>query len=256
MGYNEMAEANIKVFQLLKDVSPNLLKFIESQKSLTESMANANQFVGIIQAIFNRVKTFEESINGLGERINADKFLSNEVLIRIDKNLSSLERQFELLKIHEYATDEQINAHFTQQRKLIIKHENETNEQINVHLTQQSLDIKTLINNIENEIREALNFNVEDNPLQKLHLLEGIEASIGELNKKINFNGEFKHISDNVSTTKNDIQLIKNHLTTAIEDNKRRNFNIPSTRRDQPINVNPDPGKKSKGGFWRKIFGR
>jgi hypothetical protein len=233
-GYNEMVKANIEVIKLLNDVSPNLLKFIESQKLLTESMANANQFVGIIEKILNRIKTFEESINKLGERINTSEFLGNEVLRRIDINLNYLDQQFELLKDHEHTSSDEIKAHFTRQYH----------------------EIQLLVYNIEKEIREALNFNIEDNPLQKLHLLEGIETSIGELNKKINFNGEFKDISDNVSTTKDDIQLIKNHLATAIEENKRSKNKIPIALKDKPITENPTHRKKPKVGFWGKIFKR
>lgn len=231
LDYDRMAAANIKVFLLLKESVPTFIKFIESQKELTESVEHANQFVGTIENILNRVKSFEENINNLGEHINTNKFLGNEVLKRIDENLRYLDLQFELLKQHEIRSSDGIKDYFEKQYQQIQK----------------------LADNIKREVQDAMNFQIDKNPFQKLHLLEKIETNITELNNKVNFNGEFKTISENVSTTKNEIQDIKIQLTNAINENIGRITDIPPKKRKPPIIDSEYIIAKPKIGFIRKM---
>jgi len=231
LDYDRMAAANIKVFQLLKDSIPTFINFIESQKELTESVENANQFVSTIENILNRVKSFEESINNLGEHINTNKFLGNEVLKRIDENLRYLDLQFELLKQHEIRSSDGIQDYFEKQYQQIQK----------------------LADNIKREVQDAMNFQIDKNPFQKLHLLEKIETNITELNNKVNFNGEFKTISENVITTKNEIQGINLQLSNAIDINNKRKNGSRQKNRGQDIIVPEKVVPISKQGIFRRM---
>ncbi len=219
IGYNRMAEANIKVFKLLKETGPTFIQFIESQQKLSVSVEHANQFVGVIENILNRVKTFEEGINNLGEHINTNEFLGNEVLKRIDVNLGYLDNQFELLKQHEIKSTDSINDYFGKQFK----------------------EIQQLTDNIKKEIQDALNFQIDENPLKKLHLLSNIDANMLELNRKINFNDEFKNISTEVGSAIKEIQQIKNHLAES-KVSKSRNNAIKKKEKDHTV---PDKIKET-----------
>jgi hypothetical protein len=225
MGYNRMAEANIKVFKLLKDAGPTFVRFVESQKELTDSIENANQFIEIIENILNRVKTFEESINNLGDQISTKEYLGNEVLIRIDANLNYLDKQFELLKQHEHKSTDAINDYFEKKFK----------------------EIQTLSDNIRKEIQEAMNFRIDANPLLKLNHLEPIELKLDDLNKKINLNGEIKSIFDNISKTNTEIQEIKNTLIEAVKkaETKKR---TPRAKNDTVVK------KPEKRNFFRRLI--
>ena len=234
IGYNRMAEANIKVFQLLKDTGPTFIKFIESQKELNQSVENANQFVGIIESILNRIQTFEESINNLGEHINTSKFLGNDVLNRIDVNLRYLDQQFDLLKQHEHKSTDSIKDYFE----------------------KQYLEIQKLTDSIKKEIQEAMNFKIDQNPLQKLLVLDTIDLSLSELNKKINFNGEFKEMSENFNKTAIEIKEIKQQLSVAIDETRNsKKSNSKSRPNPEPI-VKPDIEAVKKKGFWRRLIRR
>jgi biopolymer transport protein ExbB/TolQ/predicted nucleic acid-binding Zn-ribbon protein len=225
MGYNRMAEANIKVFKLLKEAGPTFIKFVESQKELTDSIENANQFVEIIENILNRVKTFEESINNLGDQISTKEYLGNEVLTRIDANLNYLDKQFELLKQHEHKSTDAINEYFGKKFK----------------------EIQTLSDNIRKEIQEAMNFRIDSNPLLKLNHLEPIELKLDDLNKKINLNGDIKSIFDNISKTNTEIQEIKNTLIDAVKkaETKKR---TPKAKNDPVVK------KPEKRNFFRRLI--
>lgn len=201
LGYNRLAEANIKVFTLIKESIPLLNEFITKQKELTSLVDKTSQFTGSIESIFDRIVTFEQSINRLGENISGKEYLGNEVLKRIDENLRYLDKQFELLKIHEINSSQKINDFFTEQYGRT----------------------KELTEKIKREVETALDLNIDKNPFQRLLLLETIDNHLSTIKEKIDYNGEFKQISDYLSSTKGEIQEIKQKLVFAIEENKKKN---------------------------------
>lgn len=159
MAYRRMAEANIKVFDALKDAGPIFIEFISKQRELNISVDRTTDSIQSIGTIFDRVKAFEESINNLGESINTKQFLGNEVLTRIDKNLHYLERQFELLKDHEIKSSEMIEDFFAHQYK----------------------KIQVLTDDIKREIEGAFDIKIPNNPFQKLLLLESLDNQVKEI---------------------------------------------------------------------------
>ena len=224
IGYNRMAEANMKVFQLLKETEPTFIKFIEKQKELTQSVEHAAGFVQTIESILNRIKTFEESLNNLGETINTRHYLGNEVLKRIDANLNQLDKNFEVLKRFEDSTSVEIENYFK----------------------AKYAEIQKLTDNIKREVETALDVKIENNPLQKLHLLDAIDKHMSEIKGKINFNGEFKKISDDLSSTKSELTDIKQKLSKAIEETRNRSSQIVYREEGQKtkVSVKEQPPQK------------
>lgn len=234
IGYTRMAEANIKVFQLLKETGPTFISFIEKQKELAQSVEHASQFVHTIESILNRVKTFEESLNNLGEMINTRQYLGNDILKRIDANLNHLDKNFELLKRFEDSTANDIENYFRNKYS----------------------EIQRLTDNIKREVETALEINIENNPLQKLHLLTTIDQQLHEIKSKINLNGEFKKISDDLISSKAELINIKNNLNEAIEDNKINSAKIAANR-ERKVKENYAPkSKKSILIRFTNIFNR
>lgn len=156
IGYNKMAEANIRVFSMLNDSLPTLTTFIDKQKELNESVNSASLVVNTIQNIMNRVRTFEESINNLGTSLTTKEFMGNETLKRIDTNLKYLDQQYELLKQHSVDSSGKIEDFFTGETKRI----------------------GNLTDTIKREVQEALSINIADNPFQKLLLLESVDTQL------------------------------------------------------------------------------
>jgi len=196
IGYNRLAEANMKVFTIIKDTLPTLIEFVQKQKELNQLVEQTTEFTATIQNIFNRIKTFEESINKLGENINSKEYLGNEVLKRIDENLRYLDKQYELLKQHEINSSQDIYDFFTKQYN----------------------KIKELSEKIKREVENSLDLNIENNPFQKLILLEAINKDLGSVKERMILGESFKKISDDLNTAKNDIGEIKQKLVVAIEE--------------------------------------
>lgn len=198
IGYNRMAQANVEVFQLLKETGPTFVTFIEKQKELTQSVGQAVSIVHTIDSILNRIKTFEDSLNNLGESMNQSHFLGNELLKRVDSNLEYLNDKFELLKRYEDASLAETETYFKN------KYE----------------DIQRLTDGIKREVETSLDVKIENNPLQKLHLLETIDKHMEEIKEKVNFNSEFKKISDDLGLTKSELTDIKQRIIQVIDKNK------------------------------------
>ena len=150
IGYNRMAEANVKVFTLMKEAGPNFIAFIQKQKELNESMDKANTLVLSIKSIMDRIKTFEDNINKLGERIDNADYMSSDLLKKVNKKLSALDDQFEALKQHSLRSNDDIYRFFEQEGERIA----------------------SLTNHIRNEVERALDLNIDENPFQKLLLLD------------------------------------------------------------------------------------
>ncbi|WP_428656028.1 hypothetical protein [Runella sp.] len=237
IGYNRMAEANVRVFQLLKETGPTFIKFIEKQKELTYSVEQAVSLVQFIDSIFNRIKTFEESLNNLGESINQSHFLGNDLLKRVDTNLKYLNDKFELLKRFEDANLAETETYFK----------------------NKYADIQRLTDNIKREVESALDIKIENNPLQKLHLLDTIDKHMSEIKSKINYNSEFKQISDDLSLTKSELSDIKQKLTKAIEENrskKSQKNNRKEKSRDEDKVKEPPKNKSNLFSQFTNLFKR
>ncbi|MCX6244675.1 MAG: LysM peptidoglycan-binding domain-containing protein [Bacteroidetes bacterium] len=209
MGYNRMAEANIKVFQLLKDSGPTFIEFINNQKELNQTIQITSQFLSVLSEntqqsyliaknLLDRISSFEQNINNLGERIDTSGYLGSEVLKRIDKNLSYLDNQFELLKRHEISSTQTINEYF----------EKEFNK------------IQELVSNIKKEIERALDLNIDQNPFQKLLVLEAVDKNILLIKDNLQSDGNWTVINESIISTKSILTELNSKITKVIEDNK------------------------------------
>jgi biopolymer transport protein ExbB/TolQ len=232
IGYDRMAEANVKVFTLLKETGPTFITFIEKQKELTNAVEHAAQFVSTIESILNRVKTFEESINRLGDNIDAKEYLGNEVLNRIDKNLKYLDDQFDLLRRHSQETTADLSDFFKIEKE----------------------KIAILSKKIQNYVSEAFDVKIENNPLQKLLLLEPMDNHLSLIKDKLNSNGEFRQLCNDLTSTKDDIQELKQKLIITIDENKKFNKNIEDKRQVKVTKEEKDKKvQKSKASFLNRI---
>lgn len=163
IGYNRMAEANIKVFDKLKDVGPTLVTFIAEQQKLTKNLEQANMFSERISGLINRVSSFEEGINNLGRDLQQSDLLGGEMLGVVKKHLTAIEQKEYL--INDYAA----------------RSGNEVEAYLNAALER----IKMLKSKIEIDFEKAFDFNAENNLMQNLSYLKAIGQNTAGLNDKL-----------------------------------------------------------------------
>jgi hypothetical protein len=180
--YNRLAEATIKVFTVMKDAEPNFVEFIKKQKELNESMNQSQEIVTSIKSIMDRVKTFETSINNLGDHFSTSDVLGGRLISRIEQKLSLIERQFDLAEQHGQRTTDEMKNFFEKE------------------LSQ----IQGIIEQIRRGLEVSLDFHTSDNPLHKLHLLQEISAKMDLLSSQSadrgkNYNDRLSNLTSQVA---------------------------------------------------------
>lgn len=166
--FQNLAKSNKDLLARLIKTTPILNSFITEQEKLNKTIQDTDRFVQKVSDLLDRISTFEESVNRLGQNINTNEFLGNEVLIRIDKNLKYLDQQSELL----------------------IQHSNDSTSGLKEHFKAELEKIQRLTQTIQSEIEKALDFNIDRNPLMKLSNLDDIKGSLESLNGLFSTNGE------------------------------------------------------------------
>jgi biopolymer transport protein ExbB/TolQ len=226
-GYDKIVKANLEIFTLMERVVPTFWEFIERQKELNDSLEKTSGIVGSIESVMNRVKKFEESINNLGERIETADYMGSDLLNKINHKLDELDRQFELLKQHSQYSKGEIEHHFE----------------------QSVLLIKNLSANILVELREAMNFNIEENPLLKLHVLDNIDAKLKTIADEPNSHKEIKQIATDLNTTKDHIHDLKESIIPSIQENKTDNKKRKAKKKNDLTTSN---GTERKS-LWKRL---
>jgi len=163
IGYNKMAEANIKVFDQLQKAAPLLVSFIQEQQTLTENMSGANQLVSGVSGLLDRILTFEEGINALGRDLQQSDVLGSDVLNEVRRQLGALH----------------------QKEGLIREYSQKTNLEIEDYLKGSLEKIIELRRRIESNMTDAFNFEAEGNVMQNLHHLQTINRNIDELQRRL-----------------------------------------------------------------------
>lgn len=163
IGYNRMAEANIKVFDKLKETGPMLIKFIQEQQKLNVNVESANEFATKIGDLLDRVNTFENSINSLGREVQQSEMLGAEVINVVRKHLSVID----------------------QRESLITEYTGRSNSEIESYLRSALERMQLLKREIEVGFQKSFDFDSEGNVLQNLLYLSTIDANVRDLKAKV-----------------------------------------------------------------------
>jgi archaellum component FlaC len=158
-----LLESNSRMLTVLESSVPQLIDFTRQQESLSQSMEKTAAAIASVGTLMDRIRRFEDNLNALGDRINTAEYLGFDVLQKIRQKLDHLDSQFELLKQHSQQSAGQLEHHLSQER---------------VKIEQMSAQRLA-------ELQHALNFNIEQNPLQKLLQLDSIAGTLQAILEKI-----------------------------------------------------------------------
>ncbi|MBB2147597.1 hypothetical protein [Pedobacter gandavensis] len=163
IGYNRMAEANIKVFDKLKEAGPLLISFIKEHQNFNANLEHVNGFADKIGNLLNRVTTFEDGINSLGREIHNSEMLGSEVINVVKKHLTSIEQKEHLIAGYASASTKDVES-----------------------FLESALErIKVLSHKIENNLDQAFDFNVEGNLMQNLNYLKPLNEHTLEMKNAV-----------------------------------------------------------------------
>jgi hypothetical protein len=149
-------------------------------------MAKNSQFITNMHKLLDRVATFEESINVLGESINESQLLGSRQLNLVQKHLDDLE----------------------QKQSLVENYTNQSNEVVEEYLKANLKNVRSLVNNFETAIKNAFEITNQESPFQKLTNLEVISEDIKRLNETLS---SYTQKEDNIISI---ITVIRDHVNS------------------------------------------
>jgi len=207
LNFIKLSKTNLDFLNQMKDSAPLFTKFIEKQKQLNNTVTKTEAFIVKVDNILARITTFEDSINNLGEHINISEYLGSDVIMKIQKSLDHLDKEKEILRQHGDTSSQAIRSFFEEESEKIkqltiniSQHSNNTNDSIKDFFEDEKKKIKELTFNIKEQIDNALKFDIENNPLLKLNLLDSINTYLENIDKHIFSKVELKEILNNINT--------------------------------------------------------
>lgn len=162
--------------------------FIKKQKDLNELMANSTQFVTGMHKLLDRVSTFENSVNVLGESINESQLLGSKQLNLVQRHLDDLDKK----------------------QSLIENYTNQSNEMVEDYLKANVKNVRSLVDNFETAIKNAFDITNNESPFQKLTKLDIISEEIKRLNETLaSYTKKEEDLINVVSNISNDVKSIR-----------------------------------------------
>ncbi len=206
--FEELAKFNLESVKVIQETVPTLNSFIKGHKEFNDSIQESNSLMGKFNSTLDRINNFDESINNLGKAIDVNKFIGNDILNKIKKNLDYLDDQYESLKQHEVKSTDSINKFFEDEHE----------------------KISTMVQNIKRQVQEALDFNIENNPLKRLNNLETIDDNLKKLISAVNFEDNPFERLKHLDSIKGQIQKLESNSEKTLETMSKLNDNLASQR--------------------------
>lgn len=219
----------LKEFQIQQILlSKATVDLAEKQDSFNNSLEVPQQILENLNCILNRVSTFEQNINALGETLSDSQFLGSKQVNLIEKQLDSLE----------------------QKQKLAVRYTNNGTVQLEEYYAESIEKIEKLRHTFENQIKTAFDFEMEGNSFKHLHHLVTISEVLPALKQEV------KTLRDDVLVAKKDHA---EEIIMAITQKKLlANMEFPN----KPLDVNVVKKNRSGSGVTptivkkRPLFGR
>jgi len=186
--FQDLIKVNTETFNRVEKILPEIDDFIRKQKDLNELMANSTQFVTSMHKLLDRVSTFENSVNVLGETINESQLLGSRQLNLVQRHLDDLDKK----------------------QSLIENYTNQSNEMVEEYLKANVKHVRSLVDNFETAIKNAFEITNNDSPFQKLTKLDTISEEIKRLNETLDsYTKKEESLINVVSNISNDVKSIR-----------------------------------------------
>ena len=108
-----------KLSEVKEDIEDSSVKLVEAQTKFIAQMGVPERVFEKINAILNRIVTFEESLNALGESISKTQLLGNSQMNLIMEQITAIQKKTDLAVSYQELADDELKAVYEAQKKAI-----------------------------------------------------------------------------------------------------------------------------------------
>lgn len=108
-----------KLSEVKEDLADSSVKLVEAQTKFIGQMSVPERVFEKINAILNRIVTFEESLNALGESIAQTQLLGNSQMNLIQEQITAIQKKTDLAVSYQELADDELKAVYEAQKNAI-----------------------------------------------------------------------------------------------------------------------------------------
>lgn len=213
----DLVTSSIDNLNEIKDeIATSSMRLIEAQNAFIQNMAIPERVFDKVNGILNRIITFENSINALGENISQTQLLGNNQMNLIEEQITAIQKKTNLAISYQETTDEKLQQIYEEQAKAI----NSINAQYRAAIQRHGDDFEGAMvefrgvfdriveeckqaveekrDEFIQEIKKSIDLEEKNQHLAKLDKIPDIISKLEEIKKDIN---KAAPISGNISSS-------------------------------------------------------
>ena len=216
-----------KLSEVKEDLADSSVKLVEAQTKFISQMSVPERVFEKINAILNRIVTFEESLNALGESISQTQLLGNSQMNLIQEQITAIQKKTDLAVSYQELADDELKAVYETQKNAIKQLNEKYCAAIDTHGDDFALAmnefkqayekiVKECMDAVEAkrdeyiaEIRKSLDLEAKNQHLAQLAKMSELLALLSNIQSSVKVQPE---VSSKITTVSNQIDGVKSTL--------------------------------------------
>ena len=216
-----------KLSEVKEELADSSVKLVEAQTKFIGQMSVPERVFEKINAILNRIVTFEESLNALGESISQTQLLGNSQMNLIQEQITAIQKKTDLAVSYQELADDELKAVYETQKNAIKQLNEKYCAAIDTHGDDFALAmnefkqayekiVKECMDAVEAkrdeyiaEIRKSLDLEAKNQHLAQLAKMPELLALLSNIQSSVKVQPE---VSSKITTVSNQIDGVKSTL--------------------------------------------
>lgn len=233
-SFGSVTDAVSKLEEVRDKIVASSSALVERQTEYNRSLEVPEELLGRINALLNRVVTFEKSLNEFGENMNQTQLFRNQQLNLIEDQLKALQAKTRAVTDYQDTQVTELSELYKEQNAAIARLTSAFRtavEQNGSDMEKTLADFKSLYENVVSECRRgveqkldeftaalsrSLDFVDAGKKLDNLAKLHSIEDSLNEL--KTSGTSSLSDISSSLKTVNAKLETIRQHPTQSVRE--------------------------------------
>ena len=254
-----------KLSEVKEDLADSSVKLVEAHTKFIGQMSVPERVFEKINAILNRIVTFEESLNALGESISQTQLLGNSQMNLIQEQITAIQKKTDLAISYQELADDELKAVYETQKNAI----KQLNEKYCAAIDTYGDDFALAMNEFKQayekivkecldaveakrdeyiaEIRKSLDLEAKNQHLAQLAKIPELLALLSNIQSSVKVQPE---VSSKITTVSNQIDGVKSTLDAM--EKKIGTTRVNSSNHQETTKVQPKKKRWPFSMFSRK----